>query len=77
MILMFFGLNLPKRVFLVKERKFEHHHRILHIRVFLGTNFHLKPAIIILWTKFAQKGYFPSKAGQMNIAIKFIIFELF
>ena len=32
---------------------------------------------MIFRTKFAQKGYFPSKAGQMGITIKFIIFEIF
>ena len=30
----------------------------------------------VFWTDFAEKGYFPSKAGQMNINIEFSLFEL-
>ena len=35
-----------------------------------------KTTILIFWTKFAQKVYFWSKTGEMNITIEFSIFEL-
>ena len=59
----------------VQKRKFEPR-RIDHIRISLGAKFHLKPTINIFKTKFAQKGYFLSKAGQMNNTIEFSLFEL-
>ena len=33
-------------------------------------------AILIFWTRFAQKGYFGSKAETVNTTIEFCIFEL-
>ena len=44
---------------LVKNTKSEYHHRILHIRISLGTKFQLKLTVLIFWTKFAQKRVFP------------------
>ena len=38
----------------------EHHHRILHIRNSLGTQFQLKLKILNFWTKLTQKRYFQS-----------------
>ena len=35
----FFRSSLPKKVFPVKNRKSEHHHRILHIWIILGAKF--------------------------------------
>ena len=32
--------------------------------------------ILIFWTKFAEKGYFRLKTEEMNIAIKFCVFEI-
>ena len=32
--------------------------------------------ILIFWNKFAQKGYFRSKTGQLNIITEFSVFEL-
>ena len=52
----------PKRVFLLENRKNEHHHRILHIRISLRTKFQLKLTILIFWAKLAQKGCFRSKS---------------
>ena len=51
-----FGSDLPKKVFLVKNWKSEHHHWIPHVQFNLGTKFPLKLTILIFWTKFAQKG---------------------
>ena len=59
----------PKRVFLVQNRKNEHHHKILHIRIGLGTKFQLRPTILIFWTKFAQKGYFQSKTENLHLCM--------
>ena len=72
----FLDKNVPKTTFPVQKQTFEHHHQIQHIRISPGTKFHIKQAILILWTKFVQKGYFPSKARQMNITIEFRISEL-
>ena len=47
-----FGPNLPKGAFLIENVKSEHRHWILHIRISLGINFHLKLPILIFWTKF-------------------------
>ena len=60
----FFGPNLPKKVFPVKNRKSEHHHGILHIWISLGTKFQLKLITLSFWTKFTQKRYFQSKTEQ-------------
>ena len=41
-------------------------------------NLHLKQTILIFWTKFAQKGYFQSRAeNRDHFAIEFSIFKLF
>ena len=32
--------------------------------------------ILIIWTKFAQKGYFKSKTENVNITIEFYIFNI-
>ena len=42
----FFEPNLPKRVFSVENRKSEHHHRILHVWISLGTKHQLKLIIL-------------------------------
>ena len=60
----FFGPNLPKKVFLVENRKSEHHHGILHIWINLGIKFQLKLIILTFWTKLTQERYFQSKAEQ-------------
>ena len=54
----FFGPNLPKKVFPIKNRKSEHRHGILHIWIILGTKFQLKLTILSFWTKFTPKKVF-------------------
>ena len=44
-----------KRYFRSKTKKSDYHRCILHIWISLGTKFQLKLAILIFWTKFAQK----------------------
>ena len=51
---------------MVKKRKGEHHHWILHIQISLGTKFQLTLTIIIFLTKFEQKGFFWSKTEKVN-----------
>ena len=36
----------------------EHHYRTQHIRISLSTIFHLKPTVLIFWTKCGQKEYY-------------------
>ena len=60
----FFGSNLPKKVFPAKNRKSEHHDRILHIWISLGTKCQLKLIILNFWIKFTQKRYFQLKKEQ-------------
>ena len=64
MTICFSGPNLPRKVFPVENKKSEHHHGILHIRISLGTKFQLKLIISSFWTKFTQKRYFQLKAEQ-------------
>ena len=66
----------PRKIFMVKNRKIEHHHWILLIQISLGTKFQLKLTILIFWTKFAQKGYFQSKTEKVNSTTEFCIFKL-
>ena len=62
-----------KRVFPIKNKKTEHHHWILHVRISVGTKFQLKVTILMFWTELSQKGYFHSKkkkkwAASLNSA---------
>ena len=66
----------PKRIFLVKNENNEHRHWILYIWISLGTKFQLKLTILIFWTKFAQKGFFRSKAEEVKVTIEFYMFEI-
>ena len=68
----FFGPNLQKRVFPVKNRKNKHHRWILHIRISLDANFQFKLTTLIFWTKLSQKGWM----NKMNITIEFCILQL-
>ena len=70
----FFGLNLPKNVFLVQNRKSKYHHVILHIRISLSSKFQLKLTILSFWTKFTQKWYFQSKAEQADQGLQAFAF---
>ena len=66
----------PKRVFSLENRKRHHHQWTVYIRISLGNKFQLKVKILILWTKFAQKGYFWWKTEKVNITIEICLFEL-
>ena len=69
--------NYPKRVFPFWNRKREHHHEILRIRISLGIKFQLKLTILSFWTKFTQKKHFQWKTEKRNITIEYCIFEVF
>ena len=68
----------PKRVISGSRKKSEskHYQHIPHIRISADVTFHLKQAILIFSTKFAQKVYFLTKAGQTIITTEFSILEL-
>ena len=72
----FFGGNFPKRILLVKNRKNEHNHSILHFWISLGIKVHFEQLVLTFWTKFDQKGYIESKKKEVNITIEFRIFGL-
>ena len=63
----------PKRVFPFKNGKSEHHHWIVHIRICLGTKFHLKLTLLIIWTKFVKKGYFWYKAEESLLRASIVV----
>ena len=71
----YFGQNLLKKGISGWKRKSEHHHWILYVRISPGAKFQLKLTILIIWTKFTQKGYFRLKLEKMNITIELCIFE--
>ena len=50
----FFAQNLQKSY----KTKREHHHRVLHIQITLGTRFQHKLTILKIWTKLNQKMVF-------------------
>ena len=65
-------LHLPsfsKKKFPGINRKSEHHHWILLIQISLDTKFQLKLTVLIFLTKFAQKGYFPSKTEKSHLYV--------
>ena len=53
-------------MFMVRNRKIEHHHCIPLIQISLGTKFQLKLTILIFLTTFTQKGFFWSKTEKVN-----------
>ena len=57
----FYRPDLTKKGISDQKRKSEHHHCILHIRISLGTKFHLNMATFIFWTKFSPTEYFWSE----------------
>ena len=70
----FFGPNLPKKVFPVKNRKKEHHHVSLHIWISLGAKFHLKLIILSFWTRFMMKSHFQLKTEQAVYKLQAVAF---
>ena len=75
-ILVFWNKFAIKRILPFKNRRSERHHWIPHIWVRLSTKFQLKLTIFSFWITLDKKGYFQSKTGAMNTAIKFCIFKL-
>ena len=65
-----------KRVFPVSSRKSKQRNWILNIRIKFVKKFELKLAILIFWTKFAQRKCFLYKTEKVSSAIEFCIFEL-
>ena len=64
-------------IILVRNRKSEHDHWIVHIQISIGSKLQLKLTKIFFWTRFTQKRYFWSKTEKVNIIIEFCIFEFF
>ena len=52
----------------------ENPHRILHIRISLGSKCQLQQTILTFWNKFAPKKN-PSKIEKMNVVIASFILE--
>ena len=63
-ILVFWTKICPKRVFLVENRKRQHHHWVVHVWLSLGSKFQLKLTTLIFWTKFAQTKVFSVENGK-------------
>ena len=59
----------------LKQKK-EHHHRILHIQISLGSKSQFQQTILIFGNKFAIKKSIVKKMKRMNIPIEFYILEL-
>ena len=62
----FFGGNFPKRILVVKNRKNEHNHSILHIWISLGIKVDFEQLVLTFWTKFDQKGYIELKKKRRS-----------
>ena len=60
---------------MVKNRKSEHHHGIMHIRITFETKFQIKLRILIFCNKFAHKGFFWFEIEKVNNTIEFSIFK--
>ena len=63
------GTKFSKGVFLVQNKINEYHNRILHMRINVGTKFHLKKNI-------TQKDYFCPKKEEVNSVINISLFKL-
>ena len=70
----FFGPNLPKKVFPVKNRKKEHHHVSLHIWISLCAKFNLKLIILSFWTRFIIKRHFQLRTEQAVYKLQAVVF---
>ena len=68
----FFGPNLHKIEFPVKDRKSEHHHEILHIWISPGTKLQLKLIILSFWTRFTQKSICSWKQNKQSKRLLFV-----
>ena len=55
----------------------ENHHRILHIRISLGSKLQLQQTILIFWEqRYPPKNPSGQKQQKMNITIESVILEL-
>ena len=72
----FLDQTCPKRVFRIKILKSEHRHWILRIRISPDTKFQNKLTILIILTRFTQRGNLRSKLKKVNITTEFCIFKL-
>ena len=68
-----FWTKLSKKV---SNRKSEHHYKILHIQISLGTKFRLNLTLSNFWIKLTQEGYFRTNNKKKKITIDFYIFKL-
>ena len=68
----FFGPNLRKIEFPVKDRKSEHHHGILHIWISPGTKLQFKLIILSFWIKFTQKSICSWKQNKQFKRLLFV-----
>ena len=73
---MIFWAKFAQKVFPVENKKSEHHHYFLHIRISIGTKFQLKLTILIFLTRLTQQGYFQLKTEKVNSTNEFWILEL-
>ena len=72
----FFGPNLPRKVFPIKNWKSEHRHWIRHIQIRPGTKSQLKLTILIFLTRFAPKWFFGPKEKKWTPHIFYIILRI-
>ena len=70
----FFGLNLPKNVFLVQNRKSKYHHVILHIRISLSSKFQLKLTILSFGPSLPKNGFSSRKQNKQTKDYKRLLF---
>ena len=66
----------PRKIFMVKNRKIEHHHWILLIQISLGTKFQLKLTILIFWPDLPKKGFSGLKQKKWTPHIFYIILHI-
>ena len=56
----------PRRIFMVKNRKSEHHHWIVHIRISFGSKFSLNWQ---LWRGLRKKGFYDLKQKKWTLPL--------
>ena len=72
----YFGSNLPKKVFPVKNWKSEHNHWIPHIQISFGTKFPIKLTILIFGPDLPKKGSSGLKQKKLTTHIFHIILHI-
>ena len=66
----------PRKIFIVRNRKIEHHHCIPLIQISLGTKFQLKLTILIFWPDLPKKGFSGLKQKKWTRCIFYIILHI-